>query len=143
MVLVLGPHSQAAGPLRVPQIKLEAEQLVVCCQDLQLPEAVQVRIMLVFPVSQATAPRVAQPPPVTGCAAVAGHAQAAEGAAPLQVVGLTQSTGGFWKVQACASTVQAMVPVLVELHAVPTPAEQKGSTTQVQAAAGAAPVQAW
>ena len=41
------------------------------------------------------------------------------------------------------STAQLMVPVLPLLQYVPAPAEQNGSTTQVHAALGAAPVQAW
>ena len=124
-------------------MRLEAEQLVVCCHELQPPVAVQVRIMFVPPVSHAVAPTVLQPPPVTGCAAIAGQLQVEPGAAPLQVLGTAQSTAGLRKVQALVSTEQVMVPVLPELQYVPAPAEQTGSTRQVHAADGAAPVQPW
>ena len=120
----------------------KALQFVVRCQELQPPLAVHVRMLLVPPVSQAVAPAVLQPPPMIGCAATAGHAHAEEGAAPLQVWGAAQSVAGFWKVHALPSTAQLMVPVLPLLQYVPAPAAQNGSTTQVHAALGAAPVQA-
>ena len=139
----MAPHSQAGAPLRTPQTRLEAEQLVVRCHELQPTLAVQVRMLLVLPVSQAVAPALAQPPPMIGWAASAGQVHVEAGAAPVHVMGTAQRAGGFWKVQALESTAQLMVPVLPLLQYVPTPAEQNGSTTHVQAAAGAVPVQAW
>jgi hypothetical protein len=125
----------------MPQTKFDAPQFVVACQMLQTGTIVQVRRLLVFPLSHILVPRTLQPVPAV--VPTPGHVQLADPGEPEQLFGATHGAGAPDAMQPSLSFAHVTTPPLLGAQYVPAPALQTGSALHVHAAVGALPVQLW